>query len=483
MLIIVTTKKKNLKKKNPQTEKLNKTNKKKKSTPTLKNWGERAEGWGEEEKGRRRSGRGRDLTEPRVSPADRSARTELQRFPSPSPWLRLEIVRTPYGPCPFPLCDFMLKVFLFRFKWNFFFSPPFLPNPDMGKHTSAGAALAQHGMSERASQRRQPSPPPPRSLPRTRKTRTGLRAGLARAAAPLPALPAARRDGGRGPRGSPAPSGVPPVCAPGVAACAELRTRGGRSERGVEASPDGRSGSPNAAGAGRGGERDCPRCLGAEGAAGGAAPRWPVRREGGEGPPCAPAVPEQMDRSNFRGPRAAPQPRVPCTAAASCSEGRDTFARGTEKLDLFWIFFAPQPPAPWRFILYVQTVIKFNLKFCSGSIFAFVHIVQLSANANGHLHWWCFYIQNRFQYVLCTYLQFNRSWSKSESHFRSHNCFPKQYNFQYAQDTHENVVTQTPKYVIWVTCSKWKAATDLHFWTRTVWSFFYNYLNTSGTLV
>lgn len=73
----------------------------------------------------------------------------------------------------------------------------------MGKHTSAGAALAQHGMSERASQRRQPSPPPPRSLPRTRKTRTGLHAGLDRAPAPLSALPAARRDGGRGPRGSP----------------------------------------------------------------------------------------------------------------------------------------------------------------------------------------------------------------------------------------------------------------------------------------
>lgn len=29
-----------------------------------------------------------------------------------------------------------------------------------------------------------------------------------------------------------------------------------------------------------------------------------------------------------------------------------------------------------------------------------------------------------------------------------HNCFPKQYNFQYAQDTHENIVTQTPEYVI-----------------------------------
>lgn len=111
MLIIVTTKKNFFK-----TPKIEKQNKTKKSTPTFKNGG-REEGWGEgEERGRGRSGRGRDLTEPRVSPADRSARTELQRFPSPSPWLRLEVVRTPYGPCPFPLCDFMLKVFLFRFK-------------------------------------------------------------------------------------------------------------------------------------------------------------------------------------------------------------------------------------------------------------------------------------------------------------------------------------------------------------------------------
>lgn len=114
MLIIVTTKN-FFSKKNPKIEKLNKTKQNKKSTPTLKNGG-RAEGWGEGEERDRRSGRGRDLTDPRVSPADRSARTELQRFPSPSPWLRLEMVRTPYGPCPFPLCDFMLKVFLFRFK-------------------------------------------------------------------------------------------------------------------------------------------------------------------------------------------------------------------------------------------------------------------------------------------------------------------------------------------------------------------------------
>lgn len=40
-------------------------------------------GWGRE-KSRKRSGRGRDLTEPRVSPADRSAHTKLQKFPSPS---------------------------------------------------------------------------------------------------------------------------------------------------------------------------------------------------------------------------------------------------------------------------------------------------------------------------------------------------------------------------------------------------------------
>lgn len=187
-----------------------------------------------------------------------------------------------------------------------FFSPPFLPNPDMGKHTSAGAALAQHGMSERASQRRQPSPPPPRSLPRTRKTRTGLHAGLARAPAPLPALPAARRDGGRGPLGSPAPSGVPPVCAPGVAACAEHRTRRGCSERGVEAGPDGRSGPPNAAGAGRG--AGLSPVLRGRGCRRRRCPARAVRREGGEGPPCAPAVPEHIDRSNFREPHAAPSP-------------------------------------------------------------------------------------------------------------------------------------------------------------------------------
>lgn len=173
----------------------------------------------------------------------------------------------------------------------------------MGKHTSAGAALAQHGMSERASQSQQPSPPPP---DRSRApAKRGLDSTLDLLELPLPSLLSRQRGGmgGRGPRGSPRSQGVPPACAPGVAACAEHRTRGGCSEPGVEAGPDGRLGPPNAAGAGRGaglspvlaGPRVAPAAL-------------PRAGRFGERPPCAPAVPEEMDRSNFRGRTLPPSP-------------------------------------------------------------------------------------------------------------------------------------------------------------------------------
>lgn len=116
----------------------------------------------------------------------------------------------------------------------------------MGKHTSAGAALAQHGMSERASQSRQPSPPPP---DRSRApAKRGLDSTLDLLELPLPCLLSRQRGGmgggARGPRGYP------------------------RSQRGparVRAGGRGLRGAPNPRGLlqarGRGGPRRAPRAA------------------------------------------------------------------------------------------------------------------------------------------------------------------------------------------------------------------------------
>lgn len=185
----------------------------------------------------------------------------------------------------------------------------------MGKHTSGGAALAQHGMSERASQRRQPSPPPPRSLPRTRKTRTGLPA----APAPRSPPPAARRDGawrsgGEEGGAAPAPPRVPLVCA-AEGGGRRGASRGKATKRRTQAGSGGKS-------------RRAARGCGEVGGCRGRPRRW---RDGGAG------------GGRCGGREAMGQPRTPCPVSGCAGAEGSVKLSGTAGCPLP---SSPRPPSP-----------------------------------------------------------------------------------------------------------------------------------------
>ncbi|XP_062496847.1 uncharacterized protein LOC134175213 [Pezoporus occidentalis] len=219
----------------------------------------------------------------------------------------------------------------------------------MGEHTSGGAALAQHGMSERASEGASAD----RHRPlRPERARALAKRGLDSAWRRLPLRAAVRSAAGcgRAERSPVAASDRVPLM------CVSSGPRRGGSRR-----PNSRGGCLEEKGPGG------PRRVGASRSQGCRRRRslaGPLRRDRGDGTPAnavppRPGVLEQAELPNFRAPQVAPQPHMSWSEGASlCSEGRETFAISRENNLVFSFQFGPPPPPPPKIYNRLQTKYK-----------------------------------------------------------------------------------------------------------------------------